>query len=426
MTQTTPVAAPAMPTAPTALAVPPMAPTAEFAPPPPSRTPVLFRRLQAVAAAGLIVLGVAAALIVSGLRADLATAPAVAEQYARLGQVNSLLIEADTLTARSILQRGAAAGRDAAEAADARLVQAAGLLVEAAATRPADTAALAGISQSVVAYGQQLRAASAAGEDAAAASLRTADEVLETRIQPDLDQLQAQLTAESDRDYTAGLGWIMPVLAIGVAGALVWMSWVVAQRSHRVVNPGLVGALVAALVVAGVTIAAQQSAASAVEASRGAALDDVATVSMGSTQLRASERITIRATIDREWGESQENGTEAALTATAAAVNQHGSLPSLAAYRDANDAAISLLEKGDWTGATKLVVATGDESLSSAAEEWATAASDVTQEQVHSAAEAAASTNDTLLAQLVVVILAALGGAVLALVGFAQRLREYR
>lgn len=426
MTQTAPVAAPAMPTAPSVLAVPAPGPATEFTPPPPSRTPSLFRRLQAAAAVALVVLGAAAALIITGLRADVASAPALAEQYARLGQVHGLLIEADTLTTRSVLQRGTAEGRNAAEAADARLVRAAGLLVQAAATRPTDATALAGVSQSVVAYGQQLRAASAAGADTAVASLAAADEVLETQLQPDLEQLQARLTAQSDGGVAEQLGWIMPILAIAVTGALVWMGWVLAQRTHRAVNLGLAGALVAALVVAGVTIAAQQAAAGAVEASRGEALANVATISRGATQLRTSEQITTRAALLQEWGEDQATATEEALATTAAAVNQHPSLPNLTAYREANEQVISRLEASDWTGATRLVVATGNESLSSAAEEWVTAAADVAQDEVQSAAEAPTTTNDTLLVQLVVAILAALGGAALAVTGFAQRLKEYR
>ncbi len=420
MTQNAPVAAPLV------AAGPSVAPAAEFTPPPPSRTPGLYRRLQAGAALALLLLAVAAALVVSGLRADLAGAPAITEQYDRLGAVKALAIEADTLTARALLGAGTPAGAAAAKAADDRLAEAAGLLVRAAATRTADAPALAEVSATLVSYGQQLRAASAAEGANRTAALTAAAEVLDGRLLPGVDGLQDALRAEATGDYAGTVGWIVPTLAVVVAVALAWISWLVARRSHRAVNLGLAGALVAALAVGGVTLAAQQAAAEAGSRSRTEALSSVAALSDGATAVRTSERLLTRAALLRQWGPAQQAANDAALETAALAVDADPAVPRLKPYRDAGNRVTGLLAKADWAGAGALATETADRSLARTAARFAQIATETSQAHVRVAAEAPASTYDGLLGHLAVAELVALGGAVLAAFGLAQRLKEYR
>ncbi len=88
----------------------------EFSPPPPSRTPQLLRQLQVVAALVLLVLGGVGTLLITQLRTDLDSAPQVAAQSARLGEVQTRLVTAATLAAEGALKVPGATANPAADA----------------------------------------------------------------------------------------------------------------------------------------------------------------------------------------------------------------------------------------------------------------------------------------------------------------------
>ena len=146
---------------------------AEMPAPPPSRTPRLLRRLQVGAGLALLLLGTAACWVVTLLSTDLAGVPGLADQYARLGDVHSALVDANA-TARLgvIAQDGSPSAQ--ADQVGRDLGTAAGLLVDAAKARPQDAEALVTISSDLVAYGALLRAADARDDTTASRYLAQA------------------------------------------------------------------------------------------------------------------------------------------------------------------------------------------------------------------------------------------------------------
>jgi hypothetical protein len=407
---------------PTPATAPPGQP--EFSPPPPSRTPQLLRQLQALAALVLLVLGAVGTLLITQLRTDLDSAPLVAAQSARLGEVQTRLLGAAILATEGVLKGNGATTSQAADAGN-RVGEAAGLLVGAATARPQDAKALTELSSEVSAYGAALRAAD--GRDTATAQdlLAKAGRQLDEQILPDLAALQKAMATEASAQST-GLAFVMPVLGLAAAGFLIWVSWVVAQRSRRALNLGLIGAIVAVLVTSWVTLAAQQSTAVAAGQSRGAQFTRVTGLNEASSQVDTARRLQAQALLSRSWPAAQAKAVTAAIDAAEKAADTSGARSDLAGYRKAEAGLAALMAKADWAGATTLAL-TGEKSgvIMTSAFFQKTIAEGRTQATT-AADDAAQEVRAGLPWQLAAVVLAALVGAGLAVAGLAQRLVEYR
>ncbi|MCC6496033.1 MAG: hypothetical protein IT193_07205 [Propionibacteriaceae bacterium] len=396
----------------------------EFVPPAPSRTPRLLRRLQAAAAIALLLLGGLGTWVISELRTDLASAPEVSAQYARLGEVQNRLLEANALAAVGVIE-GDGGMTDRAEAAGARLNQAAGLLVAAATARPQDTEAVAAISGHLVGYGQLLRAADGRDAKTAKALLDRADTQLDKQLLPALAALQTGLSEEAAARSWTESEFFVPLLAVLTVGFLGWISWVVAHRTRRVLNLGLVGAVVAALAILWVTVAAQQAAAAASTDSRNTQFARVVDLTDAANQLGTAQRIHAHAVLVRSWTQGDASAVDAAVKAAGGT-----DLPSgdriLADFKSAQNKLAALMAKGDWSGAAGLVLADGEEGLAGTAKSFDDAVSRARTEAVVAAAGRPDEMRDTLMWQLAAAVLAALFGAALAVAGMEQRLQEYR
>ena len=220
------------PTGATVATTPPPAGTPEFSPPPPSRTPQLLRRLQVAAALALLILGGVGTLLIAQLRTDLDSAPQLAAQYARLGEVQTRLFEAGTLAAEGVIEGNGAATDRAASAAD-RLGAASFLLVQAATARPQDAAALSGLNSELTVYASTLRAADGRDAKTAQGLLAKAGDQLDKKLLPDLAALRQSLSTEASAGSPNWV-FVMPLLGVAAAAVLGWARWVLAQRSRRV------------------------------------------------------------------------------------------------------------------------------------------------------------------------------------------------
>lgn len=392
--------------------------------PAPSSSPQLLRRLQVVAALALLVLGALSAWVITDLRSDLASAPGLADQYARLGQVQAALIDAGT-TARQGVIAGNGSPSSQADTVGTQLGTASGLLVEAARARPQDAAALVDLSNQLVQYGHLLRAADARDDATAAKFLARADTRLDEQLLPALAELQAGLRTEAaSRSWTQSEA-LVPVLAVAVLAGLVWISWIVARLSRRVLNVGLVAALGCTLVVMWVTLAGQQYAAEATERSRGTNFGDVAALTDSINQVSAAQRLQTTAVFQRRWPATDADQLKAAL---AAAKEQAPSSAgnTLSQYQAASKALTTLMAKADWAGAEKTLAGTGEESLNSTAAEFVSSVDAARADVVTAASVEPSDARTGLTVQFWMVIAAALGGAALAGFGLQQRLREYR
>lgn len=228
--------------------------------PAPSRTPRRLQQLRVLAVAALLLAMAVGLWSLSDFGDKAAAAPAVIDQSARLSQVDAALVAARDDTAQAIAKAESTSGSHA-RSATTNLQQAARQLILAAHSSPSDADSLAELSAAVTAYSQRLAAATTAESSAELAKATTALGDLQASINDLHDRLSSWAPAPVSPIPAA----LCAVLAIGV---LAWVSWQLAQRSHRVLNLGVVGGIVAAAVIMAVVISAHTDAAAAVELSR--------------------------------------------------------------------------------------------------------------------------------------------------------------
>lgn len=395
----------------------------EFPAPAPSRTPRLLRRLQVVAAVAVLLAGGLATWLIADLRSDLAGAPNLAEQHGRLGQVQHALHTATTLVSHSVLAGEGAGGERPGAARDA-LAAASVLLVEAARDRPQDAVALGELNAGVLRYAVRLDAVAGSGRTEAVPRLAAVRSGLEA-LQAQVAELQAQLGTEaSTRPWSQG----SPLVILGVlamVAVLGWVSWVLAQRTHRVLNPGLVAAVASLLVIVGLVVNAQSSAGSASDESRGTQFERVVGATEATRQLDTAEQVLTTAVLTRTWDARAEATVADALTAAQEALDRE-SAPGLGGARTAERALARAAAAGDWAGATTVLLAEGKDSFSRSAGAFRTAADEVVADAVSSAATEPRAAREAMLFSLVATIVLALAGAALGVLGVDRRLREYR
>jgi hypothetical protein len=395
----------------------------DFPTPVPSRTPQLLRRLQVMVAVAALIAGAVSVWVISDLRNDLAAAPNLAQQYARLGQVEHSLTRAADLAARSVIA-GQAADGSLAVAATEEVATANGLLIAAAKDRPQDAEALTEVSRAVLDYAVDIHAAAGAARATALPLLTQADRDLDD-LSTQIRTLQQQLGTEAQaRPWSQGSPAAL-LVALAVVAAIGWASWVLAQRTHRVLNIGLAGAAVAVLLVLGMTAAAQASAATASDTSREVQFAHVVNATAAVTALDTAQRDLTTAVLTRTWTASAKSAYQAAFDAASTAAATEG-LPGLKAFESAASELTAQLSKGEWTKAGTILLADGTKSLDSAADSFRDTADSVVQAATATAAQEPQSTRSGLVLQLVVAVILAVAGAAAGVLGIDRRLREYR
>jgi hypothetical protein len=394
--------------------------TTDVPTPPPSRTPQLLRRLQALVVLVVLLAGAVCYWVVADLRTDLASAPNLAQQYARLSQVQHNVDAAAEAAARSVLLGESSDGANA-KAAVAALATANGLLVEAAKDRPQDAEALRGLGNDLLTYSLSLGAA--IGEPLAQAKplLATANAQRDTVLNG-IQSLQTGLTNEaSARPWSQTTPWAV-VACLAALAAVVWVSWTVARRSHRVLNLGLVGAGVALLLLIGVVTSAQGTAASASGSSRGTQFTKVVNLATAVRQVDAGQRVLSTAVLTQTWTDSASTAWSTAYKEADAAVNDS----TLSSVGTAGKALVGQLSKGDWKGATSAITSSGDTALATASARFVASAQQNAGKAVAAAATAPETGRATLVFGVGLAVVLSLAGAGLGAFGIARRLQEYR
>jgi hypothetical protein len=368
-------------------------PSFDIAPPVPSRTPWLLQRLQVVVALAVLIAGAMSAWVIADLRGDLASAPNLAQQYARLGEVQHDLSAAARLAKVSVILGEAASGANATAAID-QVVAASGLLVESAKDRPQDAEALQAIGGDTLRYSLTLASAVGSPRAQALPRLAVAQKQLDALL-GQLDDLQAQLAAEADaRPWSQGT-------------PAVWLV------------------CLAMVAVLSITAAAQGAAISASDTSRSTQFSRVVNTSAAVQHLDAAQQVLTTAVLTQTWdAAARANQTREVKSATVAANKEN--LTGLSTFTDARDALDTQMSKGEWKAAATALTDTAKKSLSGAAQTVRDTARDVSDSAVTVASSAPTSARATLVIQLVLVILIALVGAALGVLGLYQRLREYR
>ncbi len=401
----------------------PAALESEFPAPSPSRSPQLLRRLQVLVALAALLAGVAWAWVLIDLRSDLASAPELAQQYARLGQVQHNLNRAAVLADRHAIS-GEATDGPLAEESTEQLALAAGLLVEAVRDRPQDAAALSALSQDLSRYTAALTYAAGKPRAEAIPLLARADGNLDA-LSADLAGLQATLSTEaSERPWSQGLA-IPLLVTLAMIGCLAWAGWVVARLSRRVLNLGLVSAALALVLGLIVTATAQTAAAEASQSSRGTQFGHVANSTNAVTELQGAHRVLTAAVLAQLWSADRDADYRAALEASQEAASRED-LAGVNAFGTAATAVIDLLAEGSWKAAATALQSDGDDALDALAEGFRTRADAVVADAAAEAATNPETARAGMVSQLVLVIVLALAGAALGVLGLDRRRQEYR
>jgi hypothetical protein len=369
-----------------------------------SATPRALRRYQLISSMVLLVLGLLAVVQLAQLRTELGAAPAAGAQHVRLGEVAAAVSAAGNSAAAD-----AAAGTTS-ERSSQSLAQAAQVLIAAASTDAGRADQLGSLNAAVLQYGQLL----------AAGQFDQAEQLRGQSIQPTLDSLGADVSAESDAAW-----WTSPWLAIGLGalalGALIWVSYRVALRSHRVLNAGLLAAAVGVIAIAGL-------AAGGTPVSGGAGVAGDAVVqsssSLTSAQLQsdAATRVLLDAVRAKRWDKAAQSAYNQADQQ--ASDGLAGDLADrYSALQEARKPLVQALAAGDWSKAAGRLAASSDLAAADTALFEAIAA----QRADLSAAASADSTSDALLLLFEAGAGAlALAGAFLSVRGLQTRIEEYR
>ncbi len=263
-----PVAAPApgaqVATAPPAAPAP--APAAPQDDAPGISTPRLLRPLRNLSVLACLVFMALAVLGTALPGYTMQSTVADVAQGQRLRQARSELARADQIAGEAFLADKPAAELEPFQTALGSVSQ---LLVESAAAHPADASHLVQVQEEVTAYRRQVEAAATTTDPAAASKAYTsAGDALNAPL-----TTLASLADDSDSRVTSGLSSWMRTLAVvsgWVAVAILLLTaFVLARRTHRILNIGLASAFVllaaATLVLSNqnaVTIDAQRTALS--------------------------------------------------------------------------------------------------------------------------------------------------------------------
>lgn len=368
-----------------------------------SDTPRRLRRYQLVTAVAVLMLGLIGIVQLSQLRAESSATPGLGVQQVRLGEVSGAISAAGNQAAFD-----AAAGSPSDQSAP--LAQVAGLVVKAAAAAPARAEVLGSINSDLLQYGQLL----------SAGAFDRAEELRTSSLQPALDGLGAQSS-----EAVQTLWWTSPYLSLGlglvVLIGLCWLSYQVAQRSHRVLNTGLVAAIVATVAIAGL-------AAAGTPVSSAAGLADNSVVQASGRLTRAqlaadsASRVLLDAVRLKHWDKAtlEAFGTPDKLAAdafTGEAADRYNEL------RSAQAPVVTALAAGNWTKAGSQL--TKGDAVAKAKGELAASISK--QRASLSASATSDSTNDSLLFLFEVgAAVLAMAGAFLGVRGLQTRIEEYR
>lgn len=395
----------------------------EFPPPAPSRSPQLLRRLQVLVALALVLTGALAAWMISDLGDDLAGAPNLTQQYARLGQVRHALTAAADDAALGSIAGEPADGKQAGASRD-QVSTAAGLLVDAAKARPQDAQALTELSQGVVRYAQVLATAAGLPRAKAVPVLATAD----TRLTTLLDQITALQTGLGEQakvrpaSLNGALAW-WP--AIALLALVVWASWLVARLSHRAVNPGLAGAGLAVILVLAVALGAQATAADAAQVSREQQFSHVVNQTRAVDGVDTVQHLLTFAVLRHAWDDAAERACQDAYTSARQAATTE-KLPSLKAVDQARTALLQQVRSGAWADATTAILATDGDTLINTAYDFRSATAARIDTAVETATSSPEGQRNLLAVELALAVVLALAGAAAGILGLGQRLREYR
>lgn len=388
--------------------------------------PRLLNRLQALAVVACVLFGtVAAVLQVLSWQAN-GRAAANTEQVVRVQQIQSLLLRADAIATNSYLVGGLEPA-DARAEYDSSIDTVLRLVTDAAEAQPADREVLADLNAAVASYTTSVAQARDYNRQQLVIGIAYLNQAGKAMRDEALPITQALADANAER-ATGEMDGQSPIwlLLCGVAALVVLfvVNRQIARRFHRRFNVGLV---VAAVVVAGVTLVvaghaqAEHNGNESLEAGHYDAAVDAATARTAANNAKAVESLGL---VNRGAGETYEeqwNGQAEVVEDTADGLT----LEQWEAYVAQHEAIRAADDAGDWDGAVALATSTDAGSatdLLDAVDASAAAEAEVNGEEAADGFRAGGAFS------IILVVLTGLGALVAAFAasrGIGTRRREY-
>lgn len=404
-------------------------------------------RLRLVSAAlvlvGLVV-GFAAAQSFSAADAALERATANAAQVVRLQDIQTSLVRADADATNAFLLGGLEPADLRTDYQDA-IDHASGTIALAAAAQPADGAALAALTTSLVHYTDAVavaRSNNRQGFPVGAQYLRIASAGLRADALPIMDALQTANEDRAQAEFTAArrAGTLALVAAglglVAVALALVWL----ARLTHRIVNVPLAGAGLVVVVVLALAAVVLGTVAQTVDRVRDgpyAAARALSDARVAAFDAKSNESLTL---VSRGSGQAYEAAWVASAEVTAGRLSDAiavgdtfaagAPVADLAdawdAYARAHTEIRALDDGGQWEDAVAAATSREPGSANAAFEAFDDASAARLGEASDRVATALHTAASTLTLWAWLGVLAGLATAALAWWGLAQRIEEYR
>lgn len=368
-------------------------------------------------------------------------ASAAAAQLIRVQDVRVRIVEADSLASRAYLA-GGQEDPDQRLAYDDRVAAAASGLVEAASAATGDDVEL--LERASIGLGtyiglvEQARANNRQGFPVGAAYQRQARTVGEGVV-ADLRELEAGARERVDDSIATAhrAGWPVGTAAVLALAAIALGGVWLAVRWRRLINVPLAGAgLIALLVLTmglGANASAMREADDVVEGSLSAA-DVLAQARAAAFDARSNEALTLvyrgsGAAFEAQWAESSSIVDTALATSCGAYAQGCGAIDAYAEYARGYRVVRSLDAAGDWEGAVDL--STAGEGMADvdpvlAFDSFADVSATAIDDRTDAAIAGFAGATDGLDVVAVAIVVAGALIALLAALGYGQRLREYR
>lgn len=374
---------------------------------------------------------------------SLAQARVHADQLVRIQRIASDLVEADSQFTNGYLTFGQDSPAQL-EAYDQAVAEASRLIAEASGAEPGDAADLATVNDALSQYTARVAAARAnniQGYQVGVGYLRQASSLLRSdaspvNMLPTLDRLVTVNAHRVDDAFASSrrATWLMVAAGVlGFGGLVVVQGWV-ALRSHRVLNPPLVGATAAVLVVligGGGAMAFAQARADQVKDNSYAATLALANARISAYVGKSYQSVTlIYIGTGGDYPTSQKAYQEQVATArsalaSAAATGTVAGSIELARWTAANEALTAAARK-DWTRAAARASSTGPGSVNALFTAFDDATRPVLDRQVIAVDDGLSGANTALVVLAGLSVLLGLAAAAAGWLGISMRLEEYR
>lgn len=398
----------------------------------PSNTPGLYRLLLAVSALACALFAIVGSSGFSARGNALGDASRIADELINVQQARSAAAQADAIASTAYLAGGERQGETRAKYVQLLDTAAARITAAAVTATPDEQAQLQAAASSLVTYGgliEQAQANNRQGHPLGASYQRVAAETLETATAVPLDAVEASSRNRLNDAIASAAGstWRPVLFGLLALGSLVVSLWMLLRKTNRLINlPVLIGAVIVAvaLLAAASTLG---SSSSDVRRTVEGALQDAdgwARVSTAVADSRAAESLRL---INRGNGSSYEAKRS---TAIAVALELTSSIEGscedscvgtgLSELSYEQGQRLTREENGDWDGAVETAARAG------AYEPLMIELDSRQGESIEQARLGLDNARSPLGAMRVVLLLAGLVAALLAAVGFGQRLKEYR